>query len=255
MEIKTARLIVVPYGSLHKFPFSALNDGMRCLVDDFDLSVLPSAAVILQVVEKRKADNRNFLAFGNPQTDSKPLAFGEQEIKNVGKMFPVSKIYVREKATKIRLQKEAGGAAVVHLACHGEFNDLQPLQSWLLLAKEGDEDGILRVHEVFGLDLKSANLVTLSACETALGKVSSGDDMVGLSRAFLYAGTPSILATLWEVEDTSTALLMEHFYDNWRNKKMSKPQALRQAQLSLRAMQKYQHPFFWAPFVLIGDWK
>jgi tetratricopeptide (TPR) repeat protein/CHAT domain-containing protein len=254
-EIKTTRLIVVPHGSLHKLPFSALNYGTRCLVDDYDLSVLPSASVIPQVVQKRKADNGEFLAFGNPKRDSDPLVSAEEEVENVGKMFSVSKVYIREKATKVLLKEEAGGPGVIHLACHGEFNDRQPLHSGLLLAKEGDDDGRLRVHEVFGLNLKSANLVTLSACQTALGKVSSGDDMVGLSRAFLYAGTPSLLATLWSVEDTSTALLMEHFYDNWRNKTMSKPEALRQAQLSLKDMPEYRHPFFWAAFVLIGDWR
>jgi CHAT domain-containing protein/tetratricopeptide (TPR) repeat protein len=254
-EIKTARLIVVPHGSLHKLPFSALNDGERYLVDDYDLSVLPSASVILQVVQKRKADNGELLAFGNPKTDSIPLDSAEKEVEDVGKTFATSKTYIREQATKVRLKEEAERPGVVHLACHGEFNDRQPLQSGLLLAKEGDDDGRLRVHEVFGLNLKSANLVTLSACETALGEISSGDDMVGLSRAFLYAGTPSLLATLWEVEDTSTALVMEFFYDNWRNKKMSKPEALRQAQLSLKAMPEYRHPFFWAAFVLIGDWR
>jgi len=254
-EIKTTRLIVVPHGSLHKLPFSVLSDGERCLVADYDLSVLPSASVIPQVVQKRKAENGKLLAFGNPKTDADPLEWTEKEVENVGKMFPVSKVYIREKATKFLLKEEAGEPGVVHLACHGEFNDRQPLHSGLLLAKEGDDDGKLRVHEVFGLNLKSANLVTLSACQTALGKVSSGDDMVGLSRAFLYAGTPSLLATLWSVDDTSTALLMERFYDNWRNKKMSKPGALRQAQLSLAAMPEYGHPFFWAAFVLIGDWE
>jgi CHAT domain-containing protein len=104
------------------------------------------------------------------------------------------------------------------------------------------------------MDLRNANLVTLSACDTALSKIQGGDDLVGLSRGFIYAGTPSLLATLWKVDDRSTAVLMERFYTNWI-KGMSKAEALREAQLSLKAMPQYKHPFYWAPFVLIGDWK
>jgi CHAT domain-containing protein/Flp pilus assembly protein TadD len=254
-ELTTAKLIIVPHGSLHKLPFSALSNGTRCLADDYSLSVLPSASIIPQVIGKRKTDNGALLALGNPQTDVPSLPAAEQEVKNLGRIFPKNNTYVRQQATKIRLKKESAGPAVVHLACHGDFNDRQPLQSGLLLAKGGDDDGRLRVHDVSGLDLKNAGLVTLSACQTALGLVSSGDDMVGLARAFLYAGTPALLASLWEVEDASTALLMEYFYDNWRNKKLSKPEALRQAQLSLKLTPRYQHPYYWAAFVLIGDWQ
>jgi CHAT domain-containing protein len=102
--------------------------------------------------------------------------------------------------------------------------------------------------------LKNANLVTLSACETALSKIQGGDDLVGLSRGFIYAGTPSLLATLWEVDDQSTSILMEHFYKNWL-KGMSKSVALRQAQITLKQIPQYSHPSFWAPFVMIGDWR
>ncbi len=103
------------------------------------------------------------------------------------------------------------------------------------------------------MDLKKSNLVTLSACETALSKVQGEDDLSGLSRAFFYAGTPSILATLWEVDDNSTYILMEHFYKNWL-KGMSKPEALTRAQTALKQIPQYTHPYYWAPFVLIGDW-
>jgi CHAT domain-containing protein len=96
--------------------------------------------------------------------------------------------------------------------------------------------------------------VTLSACETALSKIQGGDDLVGLSRGFIYAGTPSLLATLWKVDDASTAKLMELFYGNWK-KGMTKPEALRQAQLTLKSMPQYRHPFYWAPLVMIGDWR
>jgi len=145
-------------------------------------------------------------------------------------------------------------ADIIHFACHGEFNDKQRMQSGLLLSKDKDNDGCLQVHEIFGLDLRNANLVTLSACETALSKIYGGDDLVGLSRGFIYAGTPSILATFWKMDDSSTSILMEAFYDNWQKKGMNKPEALRQAQITLKSMPAYKHPYYWAPFVMIGDW-
>jgi len=163
-------------------------------------------------------------------------------------------IYTRKEATEGLAKEKASWPNVIHIASHGEFNDRQPLQSGLLLAKDNENDGNLQVHEIFGMDLRNANLVTLSACETALSKIQGGDDLVGLSRGFIYAGTPSLLATLWKVDDQSTAILMEHFYRNWQ-KGMSKAEALRQAQIALKTMPQYKHPFYWAPFVMIGDWK
>ncbi|MBI2175012.1 MAG: CHAT domain-containing protein, partial [Candidatus Omnitrophica bacterium] len=157
------------------------------------------------------------------------------------------------------------------------------LSSAILLAKDGKEDGRLEVREIFGMGLK-ANLVVLSACETGLGKLSSGDELVGLTRAFIYAGTPSVVASLWKVEDSSTAALMGSFYRNLKT--MSKVEALRQAQLELIRGQgssdllaqrgvggigklgevpqtkpaspssvSTSHPYFWAPFILVGDGK
>ncbi len=254
-QIKTKKLIVVPCGALHKVPFSALGDDNGYLIERFDLSILPSSSVIPHVVSKRKTDRGDLLALGNPTVDAPDLPSAEKEVVAIGKNFPKKQIYTRSKATKLRFEKEAGQSGTIHLACHGWFDDRQPLQSGLLLAKEGEDDGMLEVHEVFGLDLRNVGLVVLSACETGLGSVTTGDDMVGLSRAFLYAGTPSLMATLWEVEDESTGILMERFYSNWRIKGMRKPEALRQAQLSLMAMPQYRHPYFWAGFELFGDWK
>jgi len=147
------------------------------------------------------------------------------------------------------------GFDVLHFACHGEFNDRQPMQSGLLLAEAGDEDGRLQVHEIFGLNLAGTNLVALSACETGLGKTTTGDDMVVLSRAFIYAGTPTLLASLWEVDDESTSRLMEKFYARWRKQGLPKAKALRQAQLELKSMPGLAHPYYWAAFEVFGDWR
>lgn len=253
-DIKTDKLIIVPHGVLHKVPFSALHDGSKYLIDKYSISVFPAASVIEYVIKKRKSEKEKLLVLANPQTDYVSLVFAEVEAKILSAMFPQNEVYYREKATETMAKKRASDFHVIHFATHGEFNDRQPLQSGLLLARDGENDGFLQVHEVFGMDLANANLVTLSACETALSKIQGGDDLIGLSRGFFYAGAPSLLATLWKVDDASTAKLMEFFYKNWQGG-MSKPEALRRAQITLKAMPQYKHPFYWAPFVMIGDWK
>jgi CHAT domain-containing protein len=253
-EIKTKNLIIVPHGVLHKVPFSTLIDGRRYMMEKYAISILPSASVLEHVVKKRKAEKERFLAFANPKTDYAPLEFAEIEGKIISKLFPKSEVYSGEKATETIAKNKASSFHIIHFATHGEFNERQPLQSGLLLAKDEENDGYLQVHEIFGMDLSAANLVALSACETALSKIQGGDDLVGLSRGFIYAGTPSLLATLWKVDDPATAKLMEYFYKNWE-KGMSKPEALRQAQIELKGIPQYRHPYYWAPFVMIGDWQ
>ena len=252
--IRTERLIVVPHGALHKVPFAALNNGKQFLVDKYALSVAPSSTVLDYVVKKRNRNLGRFLAFSNPKTDYVPLGFAEIEVSSISDLFLINEIYSRGKATEGKAKGRANSPDIIHFACHGEFNDKQPMQSGLLLSKDADNDGYLQVHEIFGLDLRNANLVVLSACETGLSKIYGGDDLVGLSRGFIYAGTPSLLATLWGVDDQSTAILMKEFYKNWYTKGLSKPEALRQAQLTLKDMPEYRHPFYWAPFIIIGDW-
>jgi CHAT domain-containing protein len=152
-------------------------------------------------------------------------------------------------ATRANLEALAGTAQVIHLATHSEFRPDTPLFSTLYLA-----DGPLTAIDVFNLEL-SASLVTLSACQTGTNAVGGGDELVGFSRAFLYAGAASLLLSLWRVEDQATAQLMERFYQGLLDG-LSKPAALRQAQLALMQGNegyRYRHPFFWAPFVLIGD--
>jgi len=253
--IRTKRLIVVPHGALHKVPFAALNDGKQFMVDKYALSVAPSSTVLEYVVKKRNRNRGRFLAFANPNTDYVPLGFAEIEVNNISGLFSKKEIYSRGEATEGKAKGRTSSPDIIHFACHGEFNDKQPMQSGLLLSKDADNDGYLQVHEIFGLDLRNANLVVLSACDTGLSKIYGGDDLVGLSRGFIYAGTPSLIATLWEVADRSTAILMKEFYKNWYTKGLSKPEALRQAQLKLKAMPEYRHPFYWAPFIIIGDWR
>jgi len=135
------------------------------------------------------------------------------------------------------------------LASHGTFDSKNPLDSALLLSKDSANDGRLTVGELYDLRL-NADLVTLSACETALGKVAHGDDVVGFTRGFFYAGASSIVSSLWKVNDEATSLLMQEFYSNLPS--ANKRDALRQAQLKLKAGE-YSHPGYWAAFQLTGN--
>ena len=254
-NLKTKKLIIVPHGMLHKVPFSALTDGKEYLINKYAICVIPSASVMKYIVKKRNPDKGKLVAFANPTTDYVPLGFAEIEAIEIAKQFEKKEIYTKESATETIAKNKAPYPDVLHFAVHGEFNEKQPMQSCLVLARDKENDGYLQVHEIYGLDLREANLVTLSACETGVSRITGGDDLVGLSRGFIYAGTPSLLATLWEVDDKSTAIVMERFYENWRKKGMSKPEALRQAQLALKDIPKYRHPYYWAPFVMIGDWR
>jgi len=151
------------------------------------------------------------------------------------------------------MKSQVGSASILHVAAHGEYNPSNPLFSVLYLAGDADDDGRLEVHEIYGLDLtKATDLVVLSACKTDVGAVSAGDEVVGLNRAFLYAGTPTVIASLWNVDDEATTFLMGRFYTHLRQG-MGKAEALQAAQTEVRNNLKWAHPYYWAAFVLTGD--
>jgi CHAT domain-containing protein len=287
-HITGKELIIVPHDVLHYLPFQALlgSDG-RYLVEKYPISYLSSASLLQFVKEKRTAGRDKVLAFGNPDLGDpdKDLEYAEVEAQEVKAIYPESSVFVRKEATEQKSKALSNNHDILHFATHAQLNEDDPLSSAVLLAKDGNEDGRLEVREIFGMALK-ANLVVLSGCETGLGKLSTGDELVGLTRAFIYAGTPSVVASLWKVDDSSTAYLMSSFYRNL--KMMTKVEALREAQLQLirgdvrsdlfarrgiggvgklgevpTAKSPSQdsisvstsHPYFWAPFILVGDGK
>lgn len=172
------------------------------------------------------------------------LRFAEREAKEVAKVYPQSAVYVEADATKSKAVSLSPNYEILHFAVHGELTEDDPMGSALLLVG----DGKLSVAEIFSLNLK-ADAVVLSACETALGKISNGDEIIGLTRAFIYAGTPSVIATLWKVNDRASYELMREFYSDL--KMMKKSEALRQAQL--KTMKEFPQPFFWAAYELTGE--
>jgi CHAT domain-containing protein len=186
-----------------------------------------------------------------------PLPASEGEVKGIAKLFKAKKgvtaLYIHEQAKEeILKSKELSFYNYVHLATHGFVNSSRAELSGLLLAQDStsQEDGILYAGEIYNLNLQ-AELVTLSACETGLGKLAKGEGIIGLTRAFLYAGASNVAVSLWKVADESTSELMQAFYKRMLNGE-SKAKALQGAKLSLLENKKYAHPYFWAPFILIG---
>ncbi|NNE71772.1 MAG: CHAT domain-containing protein, partial [Rhodothermales bacterium] len=138
----------------------------------------------------------------------------------------------------------------VHFATHGLVNDDRPDYSGLALAGSGT-DALLQASEIFNLPI-NADMVVLSACETGLGQLVKGEGMVGLTRAFMYAGASTVAVSLWSVSDQSTSTLMREFYGHLRGADASKTEALQRAKLTLLSDESTAHPFHWAPFILVG---
>jgi len=249
-ELHTKKLIIVPHGPLHYLPFNALYNGSDFLIDQYDISILPSASV-MAFLNKRTTATQPLLVLGNPELGDAKLALpgAEQEAKAIASQQPGATLLLRADATETQVKQNGAQFKVLHFASHGIFDPDAPLSSGLLLAKDKANDGILTVRELYELNL-NADLVTLSACETGLGKIANGDDVVGFTRGFLYAGTNSIISSLWKVDDQATSQLMQNFYANLAVSS-DKRLALKNAQLAVKANYN-RHPYYWAAFQLTG---
>jgi len=253
-HIQGKELLIIPHDVLHYLPYQALlSDKGKYLVQDYPIYYLSSASLMQFTREKRKASRASedrALVMGNPSLgdEAYDLRFAEREAKEIERVYPKSAVYLKAEATKPRAVSLSPDYDILHFAVHGEFDQDDPLSSGLLLAAGGKGEGKLKASEIFSLSLK-ADMVVLSACETGLGKVTNGDEIIGLTRAFIYAGAPSVVTTLWKVNDLASYELVQEFYTNLKTKKKS--EALRQAQLKI--MKEFPHPFFWAAYELNGE--
>ncbi|MCX5855550.1 MAG: CHAT domain-containing protein, partial [Deltaproteobacteria bacterium] len=188
-------LIIISHGALHYLPMNALHDGNVYLIDRYSIRMMPSASAMKYLREKKTVKGGGLLVFGNPNLgDPKyDLEYAQREAEEIAKIHPKSKIFVRKEATEGALRKYCKDYSYIHFATHGQFNSDAPLKSALLLAPDEKYNGMLTVDKLYSLNLDS-DLVTLSACETGLSKIANGDDLVGLTRGFLYAGSRSIVA-------------------------------------------------------------
>ncbi len=236
------RLVFVPHGVLHYVPLQALLDGQRYLIEQFDVCVAPSAAVIQHCIRQPSRGLARGVFVG-VSDDHAPRV--RDEVLAIANLWPDRIILLDEAATVAAIQQRASAADILHLACHGVFRPDNPLFSGLRLA-----DGRLTVLDIYRLRL-SCDLVVLSACETGLNLIAPGDELIGLTRGFLAAGASSVVVSLWTVDDEIAAQIMTRFYALLRDG-VAPATALRQAQLML--LQTHPHPFFWAAFTLVGRW-
>lgn len=250
-QLRSANVTIVAHGSLHYLPFNALHDGSQFMVERYSIRLLPAATVLKFLRAPPGEKPGTLLAFGNPDLKDRrfDLAFAQAEAQNIVRVLPKSRALTRGDATKTAFRKYASDFRMLHVASHGEFDAATPLASSLLLAPDASNDGRLTVSDLYSMRV-DADLVTLSACETGLGKIANGDDVVGLTRGFLYAGTRTIIASLWQVDDRATGELMTSFYESLA-KGSGKRESLRSAQLGF--IKTEQHPFFWAAFQLTGN--
>ena len=254
-ELKNLKnLVIIPNGPLHFIPFQALmNERGEYLVEKFNLTYAPSAGVYLLCSGKTAEKGSRFMgmALGDISVGNNVgLPGTEDELKKILPLFSEKISVFGNESSETFAKKNAGNYNFIHFATHGIYNYRQPLYSFLLFPPTDSDDGRLNVWEVFEMNLNS-KLVTLSACETGLGNLDQGDELIGLSRAFLYAGSSSVIVSLWSVADYPTSILMTNFY------KYIKDHPLREAlTLAQRDVIKvYPQPVYWSPFILIGNGK
>ncbi len=282
------RILVSADGPLHTLPFAALVRRGQYLVEWKPVNSILSATVYAELKRRRRttADpaQGQLVAFGDPiyprlpedreaapagtleiltavrrGLSLDPIPATRSEVESIASLYPRARAFVGGEATEERAKSVGSQARLLHFACHGLLNERFPLDSALALTipkhpAEGQDNGLLQAWEILESVRLDADLVTLSACDTALGKEAGGEGLIGLTRAFQYAGARSVLASLWGVSDLSTADLMKRFYGHLRVG-MSKAEALQAAQIALIHSPEFSHPYYWAAFQLVGDWK
>ena len=256
--LRRSRLVVVPHGILHALPFSALRDPAsgRYLAEDFALGNVPSVEMLVRLQEQGpERPGGSALVVGNPSTSLGDLPGAEREARAVAAALGTRPL-LRDQALESVVRRRLSTASWVHFAAHAMVQEENPYFSRLeLVADAGPDghDGHLEIHEILTeVDLDTIELVVLSGCETAIGETTRGDEIIGLGRAFLYAGSPAVVSTLWWVDDASTAFLMRSFYEHLRAG-VPYGEALRRAQLETARQPRWSDPYYWAAFVLTGD--
>jgi CHAT domain-containing protein len=272
---KAETVLIVPDGGLFELPFEALLSADAApgewraqpfFARSHATLYAPSATVYVSVKSRERHDDfaRDLLAVGNPDFSTlapnggaplEPLPFAEAEVDAIGARVKASRrvVLTGTGASEASVKHELRSAPprVVHLATHGLVDAGEPVRSSVALSASDGEDGYFYTLEILSTPTPGG-LVVMSACESARGRLSRGEGVVGLSRAFLASGTESVVASLWAVSDESTAVLMKAFYEGMFGKKRSASRALNEARLALIEGGTYSHPFYWSPFIVTG---
>ena len=252
---KKEKLVIIPNGVLYYLPFQVLsfeenNNTLHYLIKDYEILYTNKLRFGFQYAEN---DNFRIVALGNADNS---LPFAETEVNEIKDIYPDSKVYLCEEATRDKVINIPDDYNVLHLATHGvlDYNNFE--NSYLKLAPdpEHSDDVRLKIEDIYQIqNLDIYNIVTLSACETAVSFEMLEGWPVTTASAFLDLGVVTVIASLWSVDDEATNILMKKFYENLKT--MDKLTALTNAQLELVNNPEYSHPFYWAPFLFIGDWR
>ena len=252
------RLIIVPHGALHYLPFQALHGPDGFLIQRHAIALEPSASVAVQLATRELKVASNLVAFGNPTiAPAYALPGAEAEVRGIAPLFARQEVFLQSSATRVSFRDNAPTGRVLHVATHAEADTIDPLHSRILLApatQPADGPDSLLAKDIYNLKLNNVSLVTLSACETGLGRIARGDEILGFTRAFFYAGATSLIVSMWPVADESSALTMRTFYSQLADGHEA-IDAMRTAQLAVMQNSQFAHPFFWAPFDLMGGWR
>jgi CHAT domain-containing protein len=249
-------LYFVPHDMLHYIPLHALLLKGEPIIRHYPVAYTPSAS-LMQYFRTGKGRLENSASFGVVLREDE-LVFGE-EAEMVSRLLNCQHF---PNATKQTVLSNLAGKDILHFSCHGYFDNDEPLSSGIILHGDEYEDiennftfDILTAQEIFNLkERMNADLVAVSACETGLSDRRPGDELVGLTRSLLYAGASSVIVSLWSVAAHSTMELMEEFYTQLKDGK-DKATALQQAMIKIMMKPEYSHPYFWAPFLMVGDWE
>ncbi|HEV2522461.1 MAG TPA: CHAT domain-containing protein [Candidatus Acidoferrales bacterium] len=239
-RLKGRHLVIVPHGPLHYVPFQALHDGTSDLIDSFTISYAPSATLFSLCQEKPSHPGGGSLVLGAPDEYAPAIL---DEVRSVSQVLPGANLFVGAEANLDILKSHGPRSRFIHIATHGEFRQDNPAFSSIRLG-----DARLNLYDLYQLQLP-AELVTLSGCATGMNAVAAGDELLGLVRGLLYAGAHTLMLTLWDVHDQTTTEFMTAFYRNL-NAGQAKPAALQQAMIEIR--DRHPHPYYWAPFFVIG---
>ncbi|MFS4417296.1 CHAT domain-containing protein [Maribacter sp. 2307ULW6-5] len=261
---RSENLTIVPDGELHYLPFDLLRENGSYLLETANIGYGNSVTSLLELKEKKRANDNKLLAFApsfsgavatNPDRQFGKLLYNDDEVAKIS-LFYDTETLTDQKATLDNFKAKTAGFNIVHLATHASANDEHPDYSYLAFTetKDSEEGNILYIKDLYNTIL-NADMVTLSACQTGIGKLQKGQGMLSLSKGFYYAGAKSIVNTLWKINDKSTVMLMDHFYEGL-SKGKSKKEALREAKLKYLETtddEFLKHPYYWAAFVVSGD--
>jgi CHAT domain-containing protein/tetratricopeptide (TPR) repeat protein len=239
-SLRAKHLVFVPHGLLHYVPLHALHDGEGYLIDRFSISYAPSASIFALCQSCPANASGESLIMGIADAQAPSIV---DEVSALTAILPRPRLFLGESATPAVLQQHGPHSRIVHIATHGYFREDNAMFSSIRLG-----DSYLSLYDLYHLKLP-AELVVLSGCATGLNVIKPGDEQIGLVRGLLQAGAQSVVLSLWDVHDRSTKEFMVAFYTRLQEG-ASKASALREAMLALRT--RYPHPYYWAPFLLIG---